>query len=74
MTDLTAAFNTSYHFYLQVDMIYRDKSVGNLIRISVVKLVLLKAGIIIANFQMLNVKSVIYSIKVFSKFNPGSGL
>ena len=25
-------------------MIYRDKSVGNLIRISVVKLVLLKAG------------------------------
>ena len=27
---------------LQVDMIYRDKSVGNLIRISVVKLILLK--------------------------------
>ena len=34
-------------------MIYRDKSVGNLIRISVVKLVLLKAGIIIANTHFL---------------------
>ena len=28
--------------YLQVDLIYRDKSVGNLIRVSVVKLILLK--------------------------------
>ena len=27
----------AYPFMLQVDMIYRDKSVGNLIRISVVK-------------------------------------
>ena len=31
-------------------MIYRDKSVGNLIRISVVKLVLLKAGMNLAIF------------------------
>ena len=64
-------------------MIYRDKSVGNLIRISVVKLVLLKAGDELSNFTFhsqllpnshdIN-KSLKHGIRIFAIFILVQGL